>query len=58
MPARRGAATIELHFGELNNMVKKYKAEFDAGAYWRNRVVSGSDLGVVGHRSMGLVYSA
>jgi SAM-dependent methyltransferase len=39
-------------------MVKKHHAEFDAGAYWRNRVVSGSDLGVVGHRSMGLAYNA
>jgi len=33
-------------------------AKFDAGAYWRNRVVSGSDLGIVGHRSMGLTYNA
>ena len=32
--------------------------EFDAGAYWRNRVVSGSDLSIVGHRSMGLAYNA
>jgi len=39
-------------------MAKKHNAEFDAGAYWRNRVVSGSDLGVVGHRSMGLAYNA
>ncbi len=39
-------------------MVTEQSAEFDAGAYWRNRVVSGSDLGVVGHRSMGLAYNA
>lgn len=31
---------------------------FDAGAYWRDRVVSGSDLAIVGHRSMGLAYNA
>ncbi len=31
---------------------------FDAGEYWRKRVVSGSDLGIVGHRSMGLAYNA
>ena len=31
---------------------------FDAGEYWRQRVVSGSDLSVVGHRSMGPVYNA
>jgi len=31
---------------------------FDAGAYWRERVVSGADLSVVGHRSMGPVYNA
>ena len=30
---------------------------FDAGEYWRNRVVSGSDLGVVGHRSVGHAYN-
>jgi len=39
-------------------MAKKHSAEFDAGTYWRNRVISGSDLGVVGHRSMGLAYNA
>ena len=39
-------------------MVKKQSAKFDAGAYWRNRVVSGSDLGIVGHRSMGLAYNS
>ena len=38
-------------------MAKKHDTEFDAGAYWRNRVVSGADLGVVGHRSMGLAYN-
>jgi len=31
---------------------------FDAGEYWRERVVSGADLSVVGHRSMGSVYNA
>ena len=31
--------------------------EFDAGAYWRERVVSGADLAVVGHRSMGPAYN-
>jgi SAM-dependent methyltransferase len=31
--------------------------QFDAGAYWRSRVVSGSDLSVVGHRSMGQAYN-
>ena len=31
--------------------------QFDAGAYWRSRVVSGSDLAVVGHRSMGQAYN-
>lgn len=30
---------------------------FDAGEYWRKRVISGSDLGIVGHRSMGQVYN-
>lgn len=30
---------------------------FDAGAYWQERVVSGADLSVVGHRSMGPVYN-
>jgi SAM-dependent methyltransferase len=39
-------------------MAKEHSAAFDAGAYWRNRVVSGSDLGIVGHRSMGLAYNA
>lgn len=39
-------------------MAKEQSAEFDAGAYWQDRVVSGSDLGVVGHRSMGLAYNA
>ena len=39
-------------------MVKGQSVEFDAGAYWRNRVVSGSDLSIVGHRSMGLAYNA
>jgi 2-polyprenyl-3-methyl-5-hydroxy-6-metoxy-1,4-benzoquinol methylase len=39
-------------------MAKEPSAEFDAGAYWQDRVVSGSDLGVVGHRSMGLAYNA
>lgn len=39
-------------------MVKEQNAEFDAGAYWQTRVVSGSDLGIVGHRSMGLAYNA
>lgn len=38
-------------------MAKDRNSEFDAGAYWRKRVVSGSDLGVVGHRSMGLAYN-
>ena len=31
--------------------------DFDAGAYWQSRVVSGSDLGVVGHRSVGHHYN-
>jgi len=31
--------------------------KFDAGAYWRDRVVSGADLSVVGHRSMGPAYN-
>ncbi|MGI9271389.1 MAG: class I SAM-dependent methyltransferase [Woeseiaceae bacterium] len=31
--------------------------DFDAGAYWQDRVVSGSDLGVVGHRSVGHHYN-
>lgn len=39
-------------------MVKNRSEGFDAGAYWRKRVVSGSDLGIVGHRSMGLAYNA
>jgi SAM-dependent methyltransferase len=39
-------------------MIREQDSEFDAGAYWRNRVVSGSDLGIVGHRSMGLAYNA
>ena len=39
-------------------MVKGQGEKFDAGAYWRNRVVSGSDLGIVGHRSMGPAYNA
>lgn len=30
---------------------------FDAGAYWQERVVSGADLSVVGHRSMGPEYN-
>ena len=30
---------------------------FDAGAYWQDRVVSGADLSVVGHRSMGPEYN-
>ena len=30
---------------------------FDAGAYWQDRVVSGADLSVVGHRSMGHEYN-
>ena len=33
------------------------KDTFDASAYWRDRVVSGADLGVVGHRSMGPIYN-
>lgn len=39
-------------------MAKEPSSEFNAGAYWQDRVVSGSDLGVVGHRSMGLAYNA
>jgi len=31
---------------------------FDANEYWRKRVVSDSDIGIVGHRSMGLAYNA
>jgi SAM-dependent methyltransferase len=30
---------------------------FDAAEYWRKRVKSGSDVGTVGHRSMGLAYN-
>jgi len=39
-------------------MVKDHNDQFDAGAYWRSRVVSGSDIDIVGHRSMGLAYNA
>ena len=39
-------------------MAKEHSPAFDAGAYWRDRVISGSDLGIVGHRSMGLAYNA
>ena len=39
-------------------MAEHDNGKFDAGSYWRERVVSGSDLGVVGHRSMGLAYNA
>jgi SAM-dependent methyltransferase len=38
-------------------MMQDQKGQFDAGAYWRSRVVSGSDLAVVGHRSMGRAYN-
>ena len=34
------------------------KDDFDAGAYWRDRVISGSDLAIVGHRSMGPAYNS
>jgi SAM-dependent methyltransferase len=33
------------------------KTSFDAGTYWKTRVVSGADLSVVGHRSMGPGYN-
>ena len=39
-------------------MARDPSSEFNASAYWKDRVVSGSDLGVVGHRSMGLAYNA
>lgn len=38
-------------------MTGSKREEFDAGAYWRERVVSGADLAVVGHRSMGPIYN-
>ena len=38
-------------------MMQDEGGQFDAGAYWRSRVVSGSDLSVVGHRSMGRAYN-
>ena len=38
-------------------MVKDHNDQFDACAYWRSRVVSGSDIDIVGHRSMGRVYN-
>lgn len=31
--------------------------EFDAGAYWQERVGAGADLAVVGHRAMGPAYN-
>lgn len=37
--------------------MQDHDGQFDAGAYWRSRVVSGSDLAVVGHRSMGRAYN-
>ena len=37
--------------------MKELDDQFDAGAYWRNRVVSGSDVETVGHRSMGRIYN-
>jgi len=38
-------------------MTSEKHEDFDAGAYWKDRVVSGSDLGVVGHRSVGHHYN-
>lgn len=38
-------------------MMQDKEGQFDAGAYWRSRVVSGSDLAIVGHRSMGRAYN-
>jgi len=47
-----------LRYFELEkNMTANDKSGLDASAYWQQRVVSGSDLAVVGHRSMGADYN-